>query len=219
MCTLFMTQLTMASVFGQISELQRQRAFKSFAIAPRLAYLFYAEPVCTFTLQVFVNGPSAEWTPFIPTMMHGVPVVFATASTNLEIEAVENAAQHNYDGENVTVVSAEYLVALAFNARDLSMIRAITMIEDDLVDLQKLATICDAHGINVDVGGPAASTIDANPEIQRIFEGKKAWHHDQARLPVVDKMRIMLAIQGMDYPILEKRGVLKPWEKPWNVQP
>lgn len=56
-------------------------------------------------------------------------------------------------------------------------------------------------------------------EAERIFAAKRAWHRRQARLPLMDKVRILLRMQRDDYPILTSRGVLRSWEKPWNIEP
>ena len=56
-------------------------------------------------------------------------------------------------------------------------------------------------------------------EIERIFAAKKAWHHKQAQLPLKEKVAILLRMQKNSYPILKARGVLKSWEKPWNIEP
>ncbi len=61
------------------------------------------------------------------------------------------------------------------------------------------------------------ATIQA--EAERIFSAKKDWHRRQAQLPIQEKVRILLRMQRDDYPILLARGVLKPWEKPWNIEP
>jgi len=56
-------------------------------------------------------------------------------------------------------------------------------------------------------------------EAERLFAAKKVWHCKQAQLPIKEKVRILLQMQRDDYPILLKRGVLRSWEKPWNIEP
>jgi hypothetical protein len=56
-------------------------------------------------------------------------------------------------------------------------------------------------------------------EAERIFAAKREWHKRQAQLPIKEKVRIMLKMQKDDYPILKARGVLRSWEKPWNIEP
>ena len=59
----------------------------------------------------------------------------------------------------------------------------------------------------------------AKAEAERIFAAKKEWHRRQASLPLKEKVRILLQMQKDDYPILSKRGSLRSWEKPWNIEP
>ncbi len=56
-------------------------------------------------------------------------------------------------------------------------------------------------------------------EAERLFEAKKEWRRKQVKLPMKEKVRILLKMQKDDYPILLKRGVLKSWEKPWKIEP
>jgi len=56
-------------------------------------------------------------------------------------------------------------------------------------------------------------------EAERIFAAKRDWHRRQAHLPLKEKVRIMLQMQRDDYPILVRRGGLRSWEKPWDIEP
>jgi len=51
------------------------------------------------------------------------------------------------------------------------------------------------------------------------FEAKRKWHEEQARLPIKEKMRILLQLQRDDWPLLAKHRELKWWEKPWDIEP
>ena len=56
--------------------------------------------------------------------------------------------------------------------------------------------------------------------LNRLFEGKRALHEAQRMLPLPEKLRQLLELQRISYEILRARGVeLRPWEKPWNVEP
>lgn len=52
-----------------------------------------------------------------------------------------------------------------------------------------------------------------------VWESKREWHRQQAKLPLREKFRILLELQRQDYPILAARGTLRPWEKPWAIEP
>jgi hypothetical protein len=41
------------------------------------------------------------------------------------------------------------------------------------------------------------------------FDAKARWHREQAKLPLKEKVRILLA----------RRRPLEPWERPWPIQP
>ncbi len=61
---------------------------------------------------------------------------------------------------------------------------------------------------------------DGLPEpVARIFQAKADWHRRQARLPIKEKVRILLELQKQDYPLLERRRQLERWERPWDIEP
>ena len=57
------------------------------------------------------------------------------------------------------------------------------------------------------------------PDAERALAAKTEWHRRQARLPVRDKVRILLELQRQDYPLLRQRRALEWWERPWEVEP
>jgi hypothetical protein len=63
----------------------------------------------------------------------------------------------------------------------------------------------------------------SDPEIaaaaHRVFDRKAQWHHEQASLQLKEKVRILLELQRIDLPLLARRRPLKPWERPWEVEP
>ncbi len=54
---------------------------------------------------------------------------------------------------------------------------------------------------------------------QAIYDAKKVWHRNQARLPLKDKVRILLQLQRQDYVLLQRHRRLKSWERPWEIEP
>ena len=54
---------------------------------------------------------------------------------------------------------------------------------------------------------------------EKAFEAKQRWHAEQARLPIKEKVRILLDLQKHDLPLLAKHRPLKWWEKPWDIEP
>jgi hypothetical protein len=54
---------------------------------------------------------------------------------------------------------------------------------------------------------------------RRLFNAKAAWHQAQARLPLQEKVRILLELQRQDLPLIVRRRPLRPWERPWTITP
>ena len=55
--------------------------------------------------------------------------------------------------------------------------------------------------------------------MEALFDAKREWHRRQAELPLKEKFRILLDMQRMYLPLIERQRPLKPWEKPWDVEP
>lgn len=59
-----------------------------------------------------------------------------------------------------------------------------------------------------------------NPAIgQPRFDAKREWHRARANLPLREKVRILLELQRQDLPLIERQRPLKPWERPWPIEP
>ena len=54
---------------------------------------------------------------------------------------------------------------------------------------------------------------------QRIFASKLAWHRAQAALPLRRKVEILLELQRQDLPLIARHRPLRPWERPWEIEP
>ena len=52
-----------------------------------------------------------------------------------------------------------------------------------------------------------------------LIASKERWHREQAALPVREKVRILLELQRQDLPLVQKLRPLRPWEKPWPIDP
>ena len=55
--------------------------------------------------------------------------------------------------------------------------------------------------------------------VQRPFEAKRRWHREQMTLPIKEKVRILLELQRHDLPLIARKRPLKPWERPWPIEP
>lgn len=56
-------------------------------------------------------------------------------------------------------------------------------------------------------------------ETAAVFERKRTWHREQAKLSLRDKFRILIELQRQDLPLLARQRPLRPWERPWDVTP
>jgi len=56
-------------------------------------------------------------------------------------------------------------------------------------------------------------------ETAALFERKRAWHREQAKLPLSEKFRILIELQRQELPLLARQRALRPWERPWEITP
>lgn len=52
-----------------------------------------------------------------------------------------------------------------------------------------------------------------------LFERKRNWHREQAKLPLPEKFRILIELQRQELPLLARQRALRPWERPWEITP
>lgn len=68
-----------------------------------------------------------------------------------------------------------------------------------------------------------ARTDEQNHELEaeraRQHAAKEDWHLAQARLPLQEKVRILLEMQKQDLPLIARLRPLKWYEKPWDIEP
>lgn len=157
---------SLADVFRTLNDLHEAGLFAEYAVGGGMAVLFYAEPVRTYDVDVFIflppqSGFLIDMTPlyralsergFFPDaehiLVHGVAVQFLPAYNPLVEEAVANARICDYEGVSVRVIGPEYLIALALQTGGSKRrLRAETMIEQGAADEEKLQAILQAHGI------------------------------------------------------------------------
>ena len=49
--------------------------------------------------------------------------------------------------------------------------------------------------------------------------GKQLWRRQQAQLPLQEKIRVLLELQRKLYPLLRQQRTMRPWERPWEIEP
>lgn len=119
-----------ADALRVLNDMKRTGIVEDYAVAGAMAMVFWAEPIPTYDLDVLVFFPGNETTivslaPLYEwagqrgysaqaehVMIEGVPVQFLPAHNALAEEAIEKAADLDYEGVPVRVVRPEYLAAL-----------------------------------------------------------------------------------------------------------
>jgi hypothetical protein len=116
------------AALAAVRELKDEGIITEYAIGGAMAHAFWSEPTTTFDLDVFVLlrssgiltdlGPIYEWARkrgYREIAEHieiaGIPVQIIPAYA-LASEAVANAAELDYEGRPVRVITREYLIAM-----------------------------------------------------------------------------------------------------------
>jgi hypothetical protein len=60
---------------------------------------------------------------------------------------------------------------------------------------------------------------DVHFDVERALERRRRWHEAQARLPPPEKVRILLELQRQELPLIARQRGLRPWERPWDIEP
>jgi len=55
--------------------------------------------------------------------------------------------------------------------------------------------------------------------LETLRQGKSALRARRIALPLREKVRQLLELQRVQFPLLKQRRTLHPWERPWDVQP
>lgn len=114
----------MKGALEAINRLERDGVIGRYAIGGAMAAVFYAEPVSTFDLDIFV-----AFAPLYEALaargyresgecvdIEGIPVQFLPAYNALVEEALLKAAEVDYDGTPTRVLGCEFLIAIAVQA-------------------------------------------------------------------------------------------------------
>jgi hypothetical protein len=56
-------------------------------------------------------------------------------------------------------------------------------------------------------------------ELERLLQSKAEWHRRRARLPLAEKVRLLLEMQRAIHPLIARQRDLAWWERPWEVEP
>jgi len=148
-----------------LNVLERDGVLSRYAIGGAMGATFYAEPVLTFDLDIFVILPqTADGLPLEPlyaalrargytedgecVTIEGIPVQFLPAYNDLLVEALAEARETVYEQTPTRVLRAEHLAAIAVQTgRDKDRQRVRLLLEQASLDDNYLATVLARHGL------------------------------------------------------------------------
>ncbi|MBN1517327.1 hypothetical protein JXA32_12260 [Candidatus Sumerlaeota bacterium] len=148
-----------------LNQLEREGVLSEYAIGGAMAAMFYAEPVSTFDLDVFMLLPEQRGiltlTPLYETlhamgfkehgecvMIEGVPVQFLPAYNALLEDALKQAIETQYESTPTRVMRAEHLIAICLQTgrtKDRERVRLLR--EEAAIDDDMLRSIVQKHGL------------------------------------------------------------------------
>jgi hypothetical protein len=147
-----------------IKEITRQGIIKAYAIGGGIAATYYIEPLLTYDLDIFFIPAKEGLDVLAPiydyarehgfsvqaesNLIEGFPVQFIPAYNDLVREAVEEATTLKYRDAEASVVTAEYLVAIALETgRAKDRERVIRLLEEADIDRAALRRILETFGL------------------------------------------------------------------------
>ena len=204
-----------------LNELEREGVLGRYAIGGAVGATFYAEPVVTFDLDIFVMLPQTTGglvtvSPLYESLrrrgcmpeddcvlIEGVPVQFLPAYNALLEEALAEARDTLYGQTTTRVLRAEHLVAIALQTgrRQGQAARAALA-----------GAGAGGSSLSRRRAGPPWSRgdlegmVQLTPEIERLIKAKEARRLRLAALSFPEKVSIVVELQRMVAPILLARG-------------
>ncbi len=149
-----------------LNALERDGVIGRYAIGGAMAATFYAEPVLTLDLDIFVHLPETSGELLSLTALHaelrrrgypeadecvlieGVPVQFLPAYNALIEEAITEARETIYEQTPTRVVRAEHLIAIALQTKRQKDADRVRLLKAQApVDHPYLAAILARHGL------------------------------------------------------------------------
>lgn len=150
----------MEKTLNVLNLLVDKKVIEKYAIGGAMGAMFYAEPVSTFDLDIFVILPclksglitlsplyeSLSEMGYLPEGEHilieGIPVQFLPAYNALVEEALENAVEQNYLQTSTWVLRVEYLVAIAVQTgREKDRLRVRLLLDEAVLDRDRMQKI------------------------------------------------------------------------------
>jgi hypothetical protein len=156
----------MERILQLLNEMESQGLIRRYAIGGGMAVMFYAEPVLTQDIDIFVLLPPTDEPIIVLTPLHdffrqrgyqfrglhleveGWLVQFLPATSDLEIEAVQEAIEVPYGSTSARVMRAEYIIAIKLQvgrARDLFHIQML--LQQAKIDHDYLQGVLERYGL------------------------------------------------------------------------
>ena len=154
-------------VFKRVNELRAKGLLQQYAIGGAWAVTYFSEPVPTDDLDVFCQLPTQGFISLTPIydylkglgyesaegehadsiMIEGVPVQFLVGNPLID-EAIANAIEVDFMGEQVRIFDLEYVIAIALDVgRSRDRVRIETMLETTTrpINIERLDSILGKH--------------------------------------------------------------------------
>lgn len=162
--------MSFRQALGIVGQLRDEGVVEEYAVGGAMAMVFWAEPVATYDLDVFVllpadGGALVSLAPLYEwairrgyavlqehIMMAGVPVQIIPAHNDLAEEAIREAVLLDLEGVPVRVLRPEYLIALYLepSARTRKrMERVAALLEGAQIDRSRLDLILSLYGLSL----------------------------------------------------------------------
>jgi len=157
---------TLADVFRELNVLRERGVIQDYAVGGAMAMLFWAEPILTFDLDIFVVLPPASSAivslePLYAAlhergfesvaehvMIHQTPVQFLPSPNELADEAIDTAEARELDGVPFRIMRPEYLIALWLQAGGTKRRERVEVLKQaGVVDEGRLQTILRKFGV------------------------------------------------------------------------
>jgi hypothetical protein len=158
------------AALAAVHDLRDEGIVDDYAVGGAMALVFWSEPAATYDLDVFVVSQGSRTIVSLATIyewaqkrgypleaehivISGIPVQLIPAHNELAAEAIAAAAELDYDGQPVRVITPEYLIALYLEptARTRKRLERVggLLDEEGLVDREKLKSVLDRYKLEL----------------------------------------------------------------------
>ena len=138
----------MENTLRVLNQLEKEGIVNRYGIGGGVAALFYAEPVLTYDMDVFVLRKLGYREDKEHVVIEGIPVQFIPAYNALVEEAVRRAKQVPYKDVKTKVLCPEHLAALMLQTgRPKDKMRLTLFLQQAKMNRQAFTKIINRHGL------------------------------------------------------------------------